>query len=267
MAEYNYSKQIKNTPTPNIFFPSKLMDTAYDGKRIYITIYESKTLSEIATVIKNGVKKELSQAKAIAGNPSVQSVAKIIKEIDYFKGTEKMTLALPLPNQFRDSQSHDFSIGTGMIRSVIDSSSTAKTFVDGLSKIAANSSAQKILANPGYFQNYTGSNPRDFSFNFKLIPNSKQEAKDIQSIIITLKKYSSPSLDGGAIMIAPHFFWFRFSNPILQDLTGIRPCIIKNIETNYAGSGILETTFDGMPKFIELNISISELRTLTEDKW
>lgn len=68
-------------------------------------------------------------------------------------------------------------------------------------------------------------------------------------------------------MMAPNFFWFMFSNPILQDLTGIRPCVITSVATNYAGSGILETTFDGMPKFIELTIAISELRTLTQDKW
>jgi hypothetical protein len=100
-----------------------------------------------------------------------------------------------------------------------------------------------------------------------MIPNSRTEANTIIKVIKLLKKHSSPHLTANSIMLAPNFFHFWFSNDTLQLLTGIRPCIISSVSTNYAGSGILETTMDGMPKQIELSINIKELRAITEDKW
>ena len=266
----NTNKQASMRVNPVVFFPNKLMDPAFDGKRVYIRIYKSKTPSDIAKLIKDGVSKQIESVKKGVGEVAkgnYDSMLKIGKEIDYFNGEEEWILALPLPNEFSDSQTHSFNTGTGIIHDILNSVGASGTISNALGKIAANTSSQKILANPGYYQNYTGSEPRQFSFTFKLIPNSNDEFSKIKAIILMLKKYSSPSLHNGAIMIAPHFFWFSFSNKELQDLTGIRPCIINSISTNYAGSGILETTFDGAPKFIELTIAISELRTLTEDKW
>ena len=272
MAKYNYQKQISNTVNPTIFFPNKLMHKDYNGKRVYIRIYKSKTFEEISDIVKKGITRELKRTgdavvSAMKTGEVADSLGKICEEIDYFKGTELMILALPLPNEFQDSQTHSFNTGTGMLHDLVDMIPGSAKVTNAIARAAANTSSQKIMANPGYYQNYTGSEPRQFSFTFKLIPNSLEEADNIKRIILNLKKYSSPSLHNGAIMMAPHFFWFQFSNKIIQDLTGIRPCIITNISTNYAGSGILETTFDGMPKFIELTIAISELRTLTEKKW
>lgn len=98
-----------------------------------------------------------------------------------------MTLALPLPNEFQDSQSHSFNTGTGMIHDLLDMSGVAGKVSNAIGRVAANTSSQKIMANPGYFQNYTGSEPRQFSFTFKLIPNSKEEAERIQGLIILIK--------------------------------------------------------------------------------
>ena len=68
-------------------------------------------------------------------------------------------------------------------------------------------------------------------------------------------------------MTAPCFFTFTFNNETLQLLTNIRPCIITNIGVNYGASGVLESTMDGMPKFITVTISMAELRTIMNEQW
>ena len=251
-------------------FPSKIMDPAYKNKRTYITIYQSKAPSEIAEVLKDALKRvgsEFVQGVKAASTGDFSQMIKIMNQVKEFKGEEELTLVLPIPNQFQDSQDHSFNTDTGFVKDAIDNTAIGGKIDKVIGKVAANTSSSKILANPGFFQNYTGSTPRQFSFTFTLIPNSEKESEDIKKIILALKKYSSPSLKNSAIMIAPRFFWFRFSNETLQKLTGIRPCIINNISVNYSHSGTLETTFDGMPKGIELSVSISELRTITSEQW
>jgi len=261
-------RKIKKDHTKLINFPDGLLDDNLQNKRLYITIYESEIVDNIEKQLKDIGKKTID---AIKTSDSVekyaQLMASILKETKEFKGKEKIIIALPLPNELNDSQSHGFSTETGIVSSLASKLDPGGMINNAIGKIANNLSVPRVLANPGYFQNYTGSEPRSFSFSFKLIPNSSSEANTIIDIITILKKYSSPSLTADSIMIAPGFFHFWFSNKTLQLLSGIRPCIITEVSTNYAGSGILETTFDGMPKQIDLAITIKELRTITKDKW
>jgi hypothetical protein len=279
-------KQIKgirkiSLKTPNlIYFPERIMTDNFTDKRMYITIYDSKSVSQIVEQLTNTAKKDAKSIKNAAENANggvwdsskaaVKEASKILGEIEDFRGVEKYIIALPIPNELSDSQAHDFSTDTGIVKDIadkVDSMNPLFSIQKAIGRIASTISTPRVLANPGYFQNYTGSQPRSFSFSFKMIPNSKVEAEKIMTIIKLIKKYSSPTLTADSIMMAPNFFHFWFSNTTLQNLTGIRPCIITDVSTNYAGSGILEMTMDGMPKQIDISITIKELRTITRDKW
>jgi len=261
------------------FFPDAIMGKNFTDKRMYITIYKSENVETIAKHLKDIAKKDAKKlANSISVDKSLKDNAKatfktsnsILNEVKEFQGKEELIIALPIPNELSDQQSHDFSTDTGIVKDIadkVDSMNPLFSIQKAIGKIANNLSTPRVLANPGYFQNYTGSQPRSFTFSFKMIPNSRNEADKIIQIIKIIKKYSSPSLTADALMIAPHFFHFWFSNDTLQNLTGIRPCIITDVSTNYAGSGILEMTMDGMPKQIDLSITIKELRTITNDKW
>jgi len=261
------------------FFPNDIMSKNFNNKRLYISIYESKSVSDIAEQLTNtAIKAKDKVVKAFETGEGASGTTKnvagainsILNEIADFKGVEKFIIALPLPNELSDSQAHNFSTETGFSAAageLVESANPLFSINKAVGRIAASLSVPRVLANPGYFQNYTGSEPRTFAFSFKMIPNSKVEADTIIKVITMLKKYSSPTLNAGTIMLAPHFFHFWFSNNTLQQLTGIRPCIVSDVQTNYSGSGILETTMDGMPKQIDLSITIKELRTITEDKW
>ena len=269
-------RQITQDTKKLLYFPDNIMSKNFDNKRLYITIYESKSVENIETQLKNTFNRAKEKVKSAINDKSksvVSTVGNILNEVEEFKGVEKLIIALPLPNELSDSQAHGFSADTGIVKDVVDKVDDIASGVIGFSinkaigRISSTLSSQRVLANPGYFQNYTGSAPRSFSFSFKMVPNSRKEADTIIEVIKQLKKHSSPSITANSIMRAPNFFHFWFSNDTLQVLTGIRPCIISDISTNYAGSGILETTMDGMPKQIEISINIKELRTITEDKW
>ena len=268
-----------DSPSP-FHFPDAILDENFKEKRMHIAIYESKTASSIVKHLEDTAKKDYAKIKSAEehAKPGLENgveaaakeTAKIMQEIRNFHGVKQFDIILPIPNELSDSQTHSFSTDTGIVKDLADKANSMFPLFSiqkAIGQIASTLGTRRVLANPGFFQNYTGSDPRSFSFSFKLIPNSKEEAETIMKVIKLIKKYSSPSITADAIMIAPHFFHFYFSNTTLQNLTGIRPCVITDVSTNYAGSGILETTMDGMPRQINLSISMKELRTITEDMW
>jgi len=265
LFEANHSKQVKKMSNANYTFPKNITDSNLKNKRIYIDIYESKSLDALPADLWKKSKKlgeKVWNAKSVIG--AMNAIQQNIKD---FNGEKEITITLPLPNELSDSQSHNFAVSEGILAEVISNIPGSDMIGKALGKIQSNLSEQKILPNPGYFQNYTGSDPRSFTFNFKLIPNDADEANEIVKIITVLKKYSSPELTAGAFLKAPRFFHIWVANETLQKMVQLRPCIITNVSTNYAGSSILETTLDGMPKYIELSISINELRAMTISDW
>jgi len=271
-------KKITRQTPHSIFFPNEIMNDNFTNKRMHIIIYKSESISTLEKQLKDTIKKDIKKMEnAISGfslnslEAKIKTAESIAQDIRDFKGKKQYIITLPIPNELTDEQSHDFSAETGMVKDLTDKVGSVMGKYFSIQKvvgqISANLSTPRVLANPGYFQNYTGSKPRDFSFTFSMIPNSAEEAETIMKIIKLLKKYSSPTLTADSIMRAPHFFHFFFSNHTLQNLTGIRPCVISSISTNYAGSGILETTMDGMPKQIDLSVRICELRTITNEDW
>ena len=68
----------------------------------------------------------------------------------------------------------------------------ASMIANNAPKLIANAASisgfRKPTLDPGYFLNYNGSRPREFSFTWDFVPESKFEMDNILNIILNLKK-------------------------------------------------------------------------------
>lgn len=242
------------------WFPNTLKSDDFALRKMTIGVYGIKTLA--------GTTKELAAKVLKAGSEVLSgefnSAEKVMTD---FNGEIITSISLPIPNELQDEQSHQWTVDTGFTKMAMDHTGLG-AIQDGIAAKAFNLAGKnKILGNPGYFQNYTGSEPRTFTFTYNFIPNNSAEADELIKIITLLKKYSSPTPNAGILLTAPNFFNVKFGNETLQKLTNIRPCIIQDISVNYSGSGFLETTMDGMPKHLILNITFAEISAITSADW
>ncbi len=268
-----------------IHFPDEIVTEKYKYRRMHISVYKAKNFDDLGNQMMKMARKTKDETSAICkevgditddnGQEQDSKVTKISKSviknlarISELNGESIWSIIIPIPNELADSQDHEYTQDTGLIAMASDMSGVS-AIVNGIGAKAANAvGKQKVLANPGYFQNYQGSGPRDFNFSFKFIPNSAEEAKTIITIINLFKRYSSPSeTAGGLALSAPNFFNISFDNPVLNDLIKMTPCVITNIAVNYASTGILETTFDGMPKYMTMTMGFKEIKALTQESW
>lgn len=145
----------------------------------------------------------------------------------------------------------------------------ANISVDAILANAANNSGQrKPIVDPGYFQNYTGSTPRNFNLKYDLVPNSKEEAEQILMIIAKFKQYSSPSqISSSPMLSAPFHFKITNSNSYLNLLTGMDMMVLTSISVDYGADGAMEMFGDGMPKHISLSLSFAENRVRTAEDY
>lgn len=286
MANYLEKKALAKNSTL-LYFPDTLSDEDFKHRRLVINIHDIKQFTEVGmelykkaltsydstkdtTKDDTGDKKWYSTASDTGKNVAVSTMKTLARSSEY-GGKVIHQIVLPLPNELSDSSQHTYASKEGIASALLGMVPGVNIAQEEIFNRAANHMGmQKVMANPGFFQNYTGTEPRTFKFGFKLIPNSKAEAEKIIKIINLLKKYSSPSTienTAGALMTAPNFFTIFVSNNTLQNLLNIQPCVITSIETNYATSGILEMTVDGMPKFLTLTIGIAEVRSIEQKDW
>jgi len=182
------------------------------------------------------------------------------------KGSKDMniaSIALPLPNQFSDSQQHSWSQEQGVVGNF--GSKLTGTSVLGVSmdKILGETSrltgTRKPLFDPSYYQNYTGSAPRTFTAKWEFVPQSGDDTNRIVQIIMKLKQYTSPTrMVKGVAILAPYYFEILFSNKYITAMIGIGRVVCENIEVDY-GDGQMQTYSDGMPKKISLTLTLKEV--------
>ena len=212
-------------------------------------------------------------------------------------------IVLPLPNSFTDSQSHGWSTETGIMGTMGESlmkkgvGNLASKAVSGvlgklnkklgnavgntisdlgggisanqaIGSMASTAGFRKPIIDPGYFQNYSGSEPRQFSMAFDFIPANKEEANDIIAIIMKLKQFSSPSrMSGGVSLLSPHFFSIQFSNEYVTAMAKIDRVVLKNIQVDYGADGAMQQMFDGFPKQINVSLSWQEVDMTTQQDY
>ena len=176
-------------------------------------------------------------------------------------------IGLPLPNQLNETYGHQWTQQTSILSDIANS-----LVPDKLSKAYSNLSDSQSLAkaviNPGFFQEYASTSPRTFDFTYDLMPNTQEEAQKIEEIILLLKAYSAPHRTSTtAILTAPNFFEISFCNLTLDNIIRPRPCVLTNITINYGPSGFVETTGDGRPKAITLNLTFAEKEAMMFGDW
>lgn len=128
---------------------------------------------------------------------------------------------------------------------------------------------RKPLADPGYFQNYTGSRPRQFTMSWELMPKNTTDADEIFSIIKSFKYYSSPSIGiRGVTLQAPHFFTLKITNGILDEMIAPGHMVITDISVDYAPDGSMGIYVeDGFPKSINLSLTLEDVRMRTSEDY
>jgi len=287
-------------------YPDNIENPEFKNRRIKINIYEqrvSKDAKEAYTAATELVQKiddlvpfENSTLEELTNNLKANANSRL-------NGNLIDSIVLPMPNNFQDQQSHSWStesgiLGTmgksftsmntgGVVGSVLSGSANAiKNLIPGAKKLsnfgtptfdlsvdkvvgAASSTfgLRKPIIDPGYFQNYTGSEPRQFSTEFNLIPSSAKEAESILSIIMKLKQYSSPYRKAGVSLLAPYYFGLEFSNKLIGALIKVDRLVIKDMTLEYGADGAMQMTGDGVPKYITLNLAWQEVNLTTANEY
>ena len=113
---------------------------------------------------------------------------------------------------------------------------------------------------------FEGVQRRDFSFSFKMLPTSPEEAQTIQDIVTLFRFHSMPEIEvtsesDGRTMIPPSTFDIEyFPN---KHLHKISTSILTSVDVKFGGE---RTQFfhDDQPVETELNLSFKELEIITK---
>lgn len=179
-------------------------------------------------------------------------------------------IALPLPNELSDSQSHQWETSEGVVGSVGGSISNTEiggvSVTKALGEMASSSGYRKPLIDPGYFQDYKGTEPREFTFSWDLVPNNALEVDAIMSILYNLKKYTLPkSTVNGITLLSPYLFDIQIGNPRINSLMNMNNVVCKSMEIDFSADGGLQFLPDGMPKYMKLQMTFAERSLVTSD--
>lgn len=196
-------------------------------------------------------------------------------------------IVLPIPAQINDESSHKWNAETSIVSELIKTAASAATAIlpGGVAKIASTmapavnaaggfdkilatsamlTSRRKPLIDPGYFQNYSGTDPRTFTMQWNLIPQNAEDSRTIHNIIMTFKKWSSPSKAiAGVVMLSPFFFNIQLSNPMISNMLKMDNCVCTRVECSYSS----QIFPDGMPKQISLSLSFNEASLTYADNY
>lgn len=280
-------------------YPHDIKDNKYAFRKVTIKV-KSQSSDQTAKAAYEKSLKDLEDVSTKVATPAntVADVQQNLKSNSKSSAFDtSAVIVLPLPNTFTDTQNHGWSTETGIIgtlgQGMMSASATgiaakvtqgvpvvggavaaANDIAGGITidkVLGASSSSlglRKPLIDPGYFQNYTGSEPREFVMNWDLVPSSGAEANDIVMIIMKLKEYSSPQkMVNGVSLFAPYFFSIEFGNPFISAMAKIDRVVIKNISVDYGADGFMQQHFDGMPKHISLSLTFAEVDMSTADDY
>lgn len=288
--------------TVDYCFPEYIRsDAAYENRKVFINILKADTLTDGAAAAWDKLVSHAKTIGNAVDQNSSSTINDTIKNLNaaYEKEAAGMTICticLPLPNELTDTQQHDWNTAKGITGTVLGGMenqsisqavggklaakiSGAASVLPGvgagieagagmevqqaLGAMADSAGLRKPLADPGYFQNYTGSQPRTFQMTFDFVPASPQEAKAMIEIILKLKEHSAPQLmAGGVSMLAPNYFDIELSNPYISGMASIKGVVLQNIVVNYGADGAMQQYPDGTPKYIQLGLTFVERKMM-----
>ena len=263
-------------------YPSYITDPIHKMRSLRIIVKENVTFDGNKEKFQEELERKSNEIFEIVNNSAnVWKSGKKVSDIrttNIDKNTKRITqatpvyaCALPLPNELMDGQSHRWEMETGLIGQLagaaVDKASIKGV---GINKLLGEASMsfgfRKPMVDPGMFQNYGGSAPRNFDFSFDMIPNNDEEAIAIMNIILNLKKFSLPrSIIGGVSLLAPFIFEIEIGNDNMRKLINMNDVVMTAIRVNYGADGNMQMFSNGMPKYITLNLSFAERSLVTAE--
>lgn len=263
-------------------YPDYITDPIHKKRSMRIIVKENATWDGNKDEFKKKLEQKASETKEIIdNNANVWKSGKKVSDIDTTnidKNTKRITnadpiyaVALPLPNELIDSQTHNWNPETGIVGQIAGAAvDNFKVLGIGVNKVLGEAASsfgfRKPMVDPGMFQNYSGSSPRGFNFSFDLIPNNHKEAKNIMNIILNLKKFSLPrSIVGGVSLLAPFSFEIEIGNEWMRKLINMNDVVMTEIGVNYGADGNMQMFSNGMPKFIQLHLAFAERSLVTSE--
>ena len=264
------------------WYPNYIIDPIHKMRSMKIIVKENASFDKIGDKFQQEVEKKGKEiAEIVANSANVWKSGKKVSDIrttDIDKNTKRITQAdpiyavcLPLPNELMDQQSHNWQMEgntlSGLLGPVVDKLTVKGV---GIGKVLAEASMsfgfRKPMVDPGMFQNYSGSAPRNYSFSFDFIPNNADEALSIMNIILNLKKFSLPrTIIGGVSLLAPFIFEIEIGNENMRKLINMNDVVMTEIGVNYGADGNMQMFSNGMPKFIQLTLAFSERSLVTSE--
>lgn len=127
---------------------------------------------------------------------------------------------------------------------------------------------KKTILNPNTNTTFTGNSVRSFSFSFKMIARSEKEAKEIQRIHKTFRKYTYADSNGNQQNLTlryPPVWRIRFLDGQKNEnkyIPKIYSCYLQGVQSSFNSSAPVFHT-DGSPLEVDVSISFQETRVLT----
>ena len=256
-AETNQIKKVDNTITAMDFFPKRGSPTVkmfIPPSQAFVDGVQYQSLGVGAT----GAAAEQAIA---AGSSGLSAVTQTI--VDDAKAAANAVL------------NKDFDIGP-MGTELARFAATRATNRFRSSALPAVSNITKMTVNPNIRTLFNGVNVREFTFQFKLIATSPQEARNIQDIIklfrteLYPKAFDVPignlNVEAKLGFNFPNAFKIRFNFKGVENanLPKLKVCYLRNMShtVNPTGGGF---KVDGKPNEIDLTLSFVENQTLDQD--
>ncbi len=114
---------------------------------------------------------------------------------------------------------------------------------------------------------FEGVGRREFSFEFRMLPNNAHEAQNIEKIVTAFRFHAMPEIEGnnltGRTMIAPSTFDIEyFPNTHLHKIS---TSVLQSVQVNYGGD---RTQFfvDDHPVETQLTLGFKELEIITKER-
>lgn len=285
-----------------LYFPEKLKDSNFKYKKITLTLLDpNKIYEKFADWIKTQADAAVKTvSSALQTNAAAEGGTENNTQIDtagaeQSLGDTKPTtfedvmkncnpicqIVLPLVNAFTEDNKHNYDEDTGILGAAADalnklSGTVSSAIVEGYGRFGdatGNTSTMSFApqlpqVDPMKWQNFKGSSLRSFSFVFKVIPRNSTEANSIMRIVYTLKKWSYPRKAGAGIaLMPPARVLVNFGNPVLQATVNPGICVIEGVTVTYEGANGISTTLDGVPRKMEIALTLKEFRQKYKDDW
>lgn len=273
-----------NSAQTNItnYYPTDILSENNQFRSVMLLVKNQESLNGgVESLVENVTKKAAKLGELIDTlgdtrvNPAdAQSMKKIVDRASKLASDNIKTIygiALPLPNELSDSQSHQWETTEGAVGSIVggmvNNASVGGLSVNkALGELTSVAGFRKPLIDPGYFQDYKGTEPREFRFSWDLIPSNADEVDQIMLLVYNLKKYTLPKASiNGISLVSPYLFDIQIGNPRINALMNMNNVICKSMTVSYAAEGSLQFLPDGMPKYIRLEMTFAERALMTSD--